>query len=285
MTTLSGPVLLVADAASVHTRRLAVALRDSGLSVVVAGFEGEALPGVRLIRLGTQPVARDARYLMAVPVLARWIRRLRPAVVHGHYVSSYGVLASLAWGLARWRAPLVQTAWGTDLLITSRRSRRRARLASIALRPAAVITGDSDDLLQEAARLAPRVRRTKFVFGPPRDLFEVDTIREPLVLSSRRLDPDMRVDLVVRAFRRARELSPDLAPWRLAVAGTGESRAEVAAAADADPAVDLLGQLDATELSQLLARACVVVSVPSTDATSAALLEARDRGDLGSRPG
>lgn len=277
-------VLLVADAASVHTRRLAAGLRDAGVRVGVAGFEGEPIDGVGLHRLGARGSRSDARYGLAVPTLARLIRRLRPRIVHGHYVSSYGLLAALASRAARLggtRATLVQSAWGTDLLVTAAHSAVRREMARVALRPASLITGDSTDLLDAARSLAPTVDVLRFVWGPPRALAEAPRHPEKQVLSSRRLDPDMRVDLIVRAFLAAIELDPmTTAGWRLTVAGTGSERGAVHAAAGGSGRIVFVGQLGPGDLHARLLGSDIFVSIPPSDGTSAALMEAMAAGAM-----
>ena len=272
-------LLLISDGASPHTRRLAAGLAQRGLAVEIATFEGAGVPGVREHRLGRRPATEDLRYALAVPALARVIAGRRPRVVHAHYVSSYGLMAALA-RLCLPRPPgLVQTAWGTDLLVTARRSRLRRQLAAFALRQAALVTADSNDLLAEVSRLAPAVPRLRMLFGPPRALFDRTRVPERLILSVRRLDPPLRVPLVVSAFRRAREIAPDtLAGWRLVVAGTGSDEAAVRELMRGDGSIDLVGSLQQDELHALLLRAHAFVSVPTSDGTSAALLEAMAAG-------
>jgi glycosyltransferase involved in cell wall biosynthesis len=274
-------VLLVADVESVHVRRLASGLTAAGIRVEVAGFAGDPIAGVPIHRLGSMSPDRDVRYPFAVPALAKILRQRRPAIVHAHYVSSFGLLAAVATRLAFPRggaSALVQTAWGTDLLVTARASSVRRVMASAALRAARLITGDSDDLEHEARSLAPRVPYIRFVFGPPADLFTAARDPQPLFVSSRRLDDDMRVELVVRGFMAARRTDERLDKWRLVVAGDGARAESIRTEAAGDPAVNVVGRLDQTQLHTLLLEASVAVSVPRSDATSAALLEAMAAG-------
>jgi glycosyltransferase involved in cell wall biosynthesis len=275
-------VLLTADLASVHVRRLARGLATAGLVVEIATFEGKPIDEIRVHQLGTRPSTDDRRYLLAIPRLARLIRSRKPRLVHAHYVSSFGLMTALSMHLAHpvgSRPGLIQTAWGTDLLVTARQSRLRRSMASVALRAADLITGDSADLQASAAALAPNVPFHRFVFGPDERLLTAQRQTEQIVLSTRRLDPDTRVDLIVRAFRMARSQdSVVLSGWRLVVAGSGAAADAVRAAAEDDPSVEFVGQLGVDSLGDLLLRSAVFVSIPRSDATSAALLEAMAAG-------
>ena len=281
MTARITDVMLVGDLASPHVRRLATALRDHGLTIAVACFEGDPIPGIETHRLGSRPVHHDRRYAAAVFPLARLLRRRRPGVVHAHYLSSYGLLAALAIRLAHpigRRPALVQTTWGSDLLVTARTSFIRRFLATIALRSADLMTGDSADLEAAARRLAPRARFHRFVFGPAVDRFEIARQPDRVVLSGRRLDPDMRVHLVIAAFKSATSRDPGMDGWRLVVAGDGTQAAELRRSAADDSSIEFVGYLDAAALGAQLARGAVFVSVPVSDATSAFVLEAMAAG-------
>ena len=274
-------VLLVGDLASTHVRRLAIALRDHGLTLSIACFEGDSIPGVEIHRLGSRSVQEDRRYATAVIPLARLLRRIRPRIVHAHYLSSYGLLAALALRLAHpigRRPVLIQTTWGSDLLVTARRSRVHRLLGGFALRTADLMTGDSADLEIAARRLAPGTPFFRFVFGPAADLWRLSRRPDRVVLSTRRLDPDMRVDLAIAAFRRAKSTGPEMANWRMVIAGDGTRAAELRRSAADDPAIEFVGQLQHPRLRDELARADIFVSVPVSDATSASLLEAMAAG-------
>ena len=219
---------------------------------------------------------------MAVPRLARVLRRRRPKVINAHYLTSFGVMAALATWLAHpvgRRPGLIQTTWGDDLLVTPIGSGVQRRLAQLALRTADVATGDSLDLESAARSLAPDVRWHRFVFGPPIGLLQAPVMHEPLMLSARQLVPEMRVDLIVGAFQVASR-APDssIAGWKLVVAGGGPEAAPIASQADGDQQVQFTGALSQADLHALMLRASVAVSIPESDATSATLLESLAAG-------
>jgi glycosyltransferase involved in cell wall biosynthesis/SAM-dependent methyltransferase len=281
MTDRTVEVLLVGDLGSVHIRRLATTLADRGVHLEIATFDGEAIAGIAVHRLGVSGRPKTLRYLLAIPQLMRIIRRRRPRIVNAHYLSSFGLISAIGIGLGgrAGRPALIQTAWGTDLLVTAQESSIRRLLAGFALRRAAAITGDSVDLLEIAAHLAPHTPTHRFVFGPPTALLSVDDPPKKIVISTRRLDSDTRVDLVVAAFlEAARSHAAPMEGWRLIVAGDGAASSLVRRTAIGAPSVELVGHLEDPALRDLLATAHVAVSVPVSDATSASLLEALAAG-------
>jgi glycosyltransferase involved in cell wall biosynthesis len=275
-------VLLVGDGANIHVRRLAAGVAERGLNVELACFEGDPIPGVTMHRLGSLPPARDRRYLFAIPALARLIRRRNPQIVHACFVSSYGLMTTLAIGLARpagSRPLVIQSALGSDLLVAPLRSRFKMASAVLTLRRADLVTHNSDSLRSVIHRMAPRARIHRFVWGPERDLLEGERHPEPVALSTRRMEPDMRVDLVVAAWRRARETAADsMAGWRLVVTHVGSQMDRVRDAAGHDPSIEFVGVLPYSDLQRRLLTARVMISSPTSDATSAALMDALAAG-------
>ncbi len=270
--------LLVGDGRNIHVRRLAEALAGQGLRVELACFEGDPIPGVRIHNLGSMPPALDRRYLFAIPRLAKLLRQRRPKLVHASFISSYGLMTALATALLRVvgrRPPLIQSALGSDLLVAPGRSRLKRWFATFALRQADLVTHNSASLREVIERLAPGVRIHRFVWGPERHLIDGPRAPEKLALSTRRMEPDMRVDLVVAAWRRARAMSPDaMDGWRLVVTHEGSRKEAVLAAAGDDPTIDFVGVLPYDELQRTLLRARILISSPTSDATSAALMDA-----------
>lgn len=278
---MTATVLLVGDLDSVHVQRLARGLRDSAIEVRVAGFGEQAIEGVEVHDLGARRSRRNVRYLRGIVPLARLIRRRRPQIVHAHFLTSFGLMATLAMWLAfplGRRSALVQTVWGTDLLVTARQSRIHAILARLTLRSADLVTGDSGDLEAEARRLAPGTPFHRFRFGPSASLLGAGRRPEPLIVSSRRLDDDTRIELIVMGFREAKNRTTDLSEWQLIVAGDGRRAEHLRTMAAGRRDVQFTGQLTAEELKALLLRANVFISIPRSDGTSAALLEAMAAG-------
>lgn len=266
-------LLLVADGASVHTARLARGLVEAGMDVHVATFEASPDLAGAQHTLGTAGAENDLRYPMAVPALARLIRRLRPAAVNAHYLSSYGALSAMAVRLQprRRRPRLIQTVWGSDVLVTPRRSTFHRHAAKAWLRSADLVTGDSQDMRAAVERMAPRTRWHTFVFGPDRNMLGAPRRTEPVILSARRLERDMRIGLVIEAFRHLQVESGSA--YRLIVASSGSLEAELKGSAHGVPGAEFVGHLGRRELHELLEIAHVAVSVPESDGTSAALLD------------
>jgi glycosyltransferase involved in cell wall biosynthesis len=268
-------ILLIGDGESVHVERLAIGIAEAGWNVHLARFEGQVISGVTTHQIGRLPPSHDIRYGLAVPALARLVRRIRPRIVHAHYVTSYGVLARAALALAnqgREQPRLIISAWGSDLLVTSF-SRPMKWPIGWALRGSDLVVGDSEDLEERAAGLAPNVPWHRFVYGPERRLIEAPLGDGRDIVSARSLIPEMRIDLVIRAFRHLSERTPSVATGhRLIVAGDGPLRSALEDEARGLN-VEFTGRIERAALHEHLLRSRVQVSIPTSDATSAALMD------------
>lgn len=260
-------MLLVGDVTSVHLQRWAVALADDGWRVMAAGFGPVDLPGVETLDLGGSG-PRRTRYVTAMPRLAGALRRFDPAVVNAHYVASFGAMAQLTAG----SRPVVQTVWGSDLLL---RGVRRALVPVVwqALVRAAAVTVDSDEVGCIATRLAPLVPLTYVPFGPERSWCESPRTPAPLVFSPRGAGEPYNVDQVITAFG----IITDRPGWTLEVATGGVPLPQTAPTQSRTVS---LPRMTRTEMQRCFLRAEIFCSVPSTDGGSASVLEGMAAGSF-----
>jgi glycosyltransferase involved in cell wall biosynthesis len=254
--------LVIADGASVHTRRFITALAGTGIDMHLAAYHCKPPADAVFHDLGTRPHRDPRRVGQLVRRLRGVVDQVAPDVVNPHHVSGYGLLAAVAG-----HPHVVQTALGSDLLLEARGIRGVA--VSAALRRARLGVGDSDGLLTAMRERAPRLSLARFVFGPPSWVFEAPRDPQRVIVSPRAHEPLYRIDAVLDAWRIA---CPRLPEHRLVVAGTGSLTGWLQGAAGAR--VRFTGQLDHSALLGLFLTADLTVSVPRSDSSSASVLEA-----------
>lgn len=214
--------------------------------------------------------------------LKRVVQELAPDVFHAHYLVEHGL-----YGTAANYRPYIVSAWGSDVLVEAAKSRASRSIARFVLRRADLATANNRHMAREMVLKlgADRGFLQHIVLGVERGFLDqreasVNSRAQneghtPTVISTRSLEgPLYNVDVVVRAMARVRERSPRA---RLVVAGEGRLRPETEALAQrlglAD-AVQFTGLLPRDAFRTALADAEVYVSVPSSDGTSVALLQA-----------
>ena len=213
--------------------------------------------------------------------IARLARDLDVDLVHAHYLLPYGY-----WAGESGFHPLVMSPWNTDIFTYGRerpRGRKWVRRA-IAAGDRYVVSsvGNAEETVRLGADSKLVHRIVWYVdlrpFGPEKrnpKLHERFGWAEGslIVLSLRNYRPNTNLDVLVRAFARARRDVPEA---RLILAARGGwTRAET------ERLVDELGLHDVVafhfaapeELPELCASADVGVSIASTDATPASMIE------------
>ena len=268
---MSTHLCLFGDATSPHTRRWATEMRARGFRVSLVTARPQPLEGVEQRVL--KPVERSRQWLLRVGEAHRHVAALAPDIVHAHYVTSYGYLAARCA-----RQPLVMTAWGSDILVTPRKSRALRWLTGWTLRRAQLITGDSADLLEEIGRYRPPGAVQMVHWGADMALFHpAEWAKKPpfRILSLRSWEPNYHIDTVIRAVALLRERLP-VQPLALDLLGGGPQEAELRALVRSlglDDLVVFHGRVGDTAMVAALHACKVSVSVPESDATSVSVLE------------
>ena len=242
-------------------------------------LEGITAHDITKLSLGTR--IKGVRRFLFARAIRNLAKELDVDLVHAHYLLPYGY-----WAARAGVHPLVMSPWNTDIFTYGRDNPRGRRWVR-----AAVAAGDryvvsSIGNAEETVRLgAPEDKVERIVwyvdlrpFGPDKRVeglasrfgWPDDSI---VVLSLRNYRPNTNLDILIRAFARARKEVPQA---RLILAARGGWTRE-----ETERLVDELGLRDAVafhfaapdELPELCASAEIGVSIASTDATPASMIE------------
>ena len=280
--------VLVGDAESPHLLKWARGLASSGrVDVWVAssrgfdpGFDALVPPSQRLA-LGhrSRHGGGNVDMLRHLPALGRWLAAVDADVLHAHYLTSHGTLTWLARRLWRLRGALVASAWGSDILVTPRRSAAARVATRSVLRAAVLATSDSAHMADAMRALGAREVMT-FPFGLDRLPTVPDRVdREPwLFYANRSLEPIYRPDRVLALFAEVAARQPCA---RLVVAGDGSLRHDLEAQAATGVLagrVAFVGRLAPQAQAHWYWRARWFLSLPASDSVAVSVLEAMAHG-------
>jgi glycosyltransferase involved in cell wall biosynthesis len=253
---------------TLHALRAGAARRAGGAP---AAYRTGRLPR------GIVRLAHAMRYRKAG--LARVARSIAPDVFHGHFVVEHGFYGALA-GVR----PYVVTAWGSDILVEPGRDPVSRWIARSTLRRADLLTSNNAYMAERMVDLGARRDRVVVVtLGADREFLDggVASVnlagpssRAPVVLSTRAHEPLYNIGDIVDAFAR---VARGRAGARLVVAHGGSLTEALRARASAGD-VTFTGFLGRDALRDAMLAADVFVSVPSSDGTSVALLQAMASG-------
>jgi glycosyltransferase involved in cell wall biosynthesis len=203
-------------------------------------------------------------------------------VLHAHYLTEHGF-----YGTSAAFRPYVVSAWGSDVLVDPATSRLNRSIARFAISRAQLATANNRSMARDMVLKlgAERGRLQHIVIGVsqtfldmPGESVNTRTVndRAPVVLSTRALEPLYNIDTIVHAMARVRRNVPGA---RLVIAGEGSLRRHLELLADKlGVEATFVGHLTQEALHATLLDAEVFVSVPSSDATSVALLQAMSAG-------
>ena len=286
-------LLGIGDGRSIIFLRWAWRLAERGHEVHIASDRLSDRPGeldgivahdVRGLGLLTR--AKGVRRFVFGPALRTLARGLGVDLVHAHYLLPYGW-----WAASADVHPLVVSPWNTDIYTYGRERRRGRKLVGRAIAAGDEFVVSSLANAEETVRLgAPPEKVHRIVwyvdlrpFGPERRKpglaaqlgWPPDSL---VVLSLRNYRPNTNLDVLVRAFARAQREVPRA---RLVLAARGGWTQ-----AETDTLIDELGLRDRVvqifaapaELPELCASADVGVSLASTDATPASMIESMASG-------
>jgi glycosyltransferase involved in cell wall biosynthesis len=218
-------------------------------------------------------LASKWHYLLSGLQARRLFRRLRPDVVHGHYVTSAGVVCLLAG-----YRPYILTAHGSDLLVAGSSPLWRPVLKR-AFRRSAMLNTVSQELTDKARSLGvPAERLLLSTLGIDLGRFPWQARAAPAgpvrLVCTRMLDDLYDPWTILEACRILRERQ---VPFRLTFAANGPLEPAVRERIRAEglaECVTLLGGYRNQDLPAILAGHDVFISASRWDGTSICLLEA-----------
>lgn len=288
--TAAAPLRLafLGDPNSIHVRRWAGWFAEHGHATWLLEPEGlEVGPGlnpaiaVERFRAYYAGRFRPGGFAAERRSLREVIRRLRPDVVHAHYLTEYGWHAWIS-GFH----PYGITVWGSDVTISLRQARRTALYGRVSLRSADLVTGDSASLVEDVIAAGARRDRTHLVqFGVDTRRFapgpDSEELRARLGLTGRRvlfsprlIRPLYRHGVAVEALAKL----PD--DYVLLMGRYQVDEAELAAVLARAESLGVAGRvvvvpaIDHAEMPDFYRLAAAVLTIPKTDATPVTLLEA-----------
>ena len=273
---------------SIHMKRWAEAFAARNHEVMLlTANPGEPPDGVETRTITSRLPGKAAKYLEGTLQVRRFLSEYRPDILHAHFLTGYGW-----WGWWSGFRPLVITVWGKDVYVHPARGPASRFLASAALKRAALVTGDSKDILERAVSLRGGPVETRVIqwgvdTAAIRPGFRrVETRRglgiggdQPVILTNRnfteRFYNNHRIveaaGIVLREFPGAVFLflgDGPLRPETEAMAGRlGLSRG-----------IRFPGSVPPGEMASYLGAADIFVSASDVDATPMSLLEAMAAG-------
>ena len=212
-------------------------------------------------------------YVSRVLPIRKYVRRMQPDIVHGHYLTAGGFYATWSG-----HDVVFTSAWGSDIYQDVKRRSQRILVRS-AIRGSDVVTGDSDHILSEVRKYSPNVRTHKFLFGVDTNLFvpKPELKAKDFTFLSGRSSYELYNPIrIVHAFEML-----DGKDSRLLLQRSKFPYPELEKAVQNSPVkdrIDWCPSRDHSKMPELFGRAHVTISIPSSDSSSAVMMESMSCG-------
>jgi len=274
--------LLLADGKSPHTLKW---LRElvKYFEVYLITLNGVSEEVLKIMKKGYVFVLNESiknkggnyKLLLKLPQIRAIVKSVKPKFINAHYLSSYGFLAALS---KVGSVKLIQSVWGTDVLVQPFQNKLRFKIAEFSLRKADIITTDSyyvNDIIKKFG-----IKEEKILTFP----FGLDKIspkgyktqeKRNIVFSNRKLSENYNIHRVITWFSR----QPN--SYSLVIANDGHLRSslqDLVKKLNIDDRVRFVGYLSPEEQKVFYSISKYYISIPDSDSTSVSLLEAMSYG-------
>ena len=270
----------LADAESIHTQRWLSYFADKGHEVHLLSLnsfgdyniENVDLHPLKRLRPQIRDISFPINLLSDTIQVRKVIKKIKPDIVHAHFVANYGVLGALS-GFH----PFVVSAWGSDVLIAPKNSRIIKNLVKFTLKKADLVTCDGENSIDALIKLGEKLQKIKIIllgvdtkeFNPnQRDKKvreELKIFDPPTVISVRNFDEVYDVESLIKAIPLVLKQVPNA---KFIIGGSGSQESylkELAKSLGVWNSVRFTGWLPRNEFVKCLASADIYVSTSLSD--------------------
>lgn len=268
---------ILAFASSIHTVRWANALCARGVEVHVISSHVRSEQMHSEVMYHKLSVRHPFGYFANAFALKRLLNKLKPDLLHAHFVSSYATLARLS-GFH----PTVVSVWGTDIYEFPDTSILHRSLVRQNLRFADAVCSTSEVMAQRTKNIAEFLEAIHITpFGIDTELFypKPKEAKAKLIVGTvKALEPKYGIDTLIHAFAQALKSLPssfDLPS--LVIAGKGSQEADLKAlvhSLNLDTQVEFLGQIEHARVPEVLNSFDIYAALSRDESFGVAVLEA-----------
>jgi glycosyltransferase involved in cell wall biosynthesis len=281
-------ILFLSGAKSYHTKRWVDYFVDRGHQCFLISLEKGIHTKAEEFFINFKILPSFLKYPLSIRKVKKITEEIKPDLINAHYVPAYGFIGALLD-----RGPLVISAWGSDILISAKKSFLHKLRVRYVLRKADLITTDAKILTQAILDLGVEERKViENPMGVDRDLiFECEKARLDfsyskerknfVILSNRRLEPVYDLKILLKAVPVVIREAKKRVKFVIVGEGTQKNRLiKFAKDLKIEEWVQFKGSLSRKELIECYKNSDIYVSTSVSDSTSVSLLEAMALGPL-----
>jgi len=294
-------ICYLANASSIHTQRWVKYFADKGHEVHLISprpFDGD-IENVKLHLLKRYSQIRILSFMANLPFeifqVRKIIKKIKPDIVHAHYIATYGFHAALTKF-----HPLVLSVWGSDVLVAPKKSYFVKMMVKYALKKADIVTATAKFmkgyLVKEFKISEEKIIRIPW--GIDLKIFhrgyekEVKKLREeldipydaPVIISNRALSPKYNIHLIVESMPYVIKNYPNAVFIFIRGYGTEEFEEKLIRLAKnlgVNKNLKIIPKLiSPREMAVYLNLSDIMISIPSTDQFASSVMEGMACGTI-----
>lgn len=283
----------IGGSTSIHVKRWMGYFVKNGHRVSLISFSPTTISGVEVFSLNAHyfcflpPAIRRIlkwRYIPKIRYLLH--HKIKPNILHGHYISEYGFFAATS-GFH----PLVLTSWGSDVLVDPHNSKIAKWQVKQALKRTDLITAESNYVKEATVSLGADPSIIKIIqWGV--DSEEVKTIspslpdglainpKHPIIISPRGFRDIFRINIIIQSIPKVIAKYPHAQFILLGNPINSKPYQKLIQKLNIEKNVKILPWLEHKILLALLKKTQILISIPSSDSASIALMEGMTCGAI-----
>lgn len=280
-------ICYLSDANSIHTKKWCNFFVSKGYEVHVISLNYGEIKGVtihscnmELNKIRNGNLLNKISYLTNIKKIKKFIKEIKPDILHAHYATSYGLLGALS-GFK----PYVLSVWGSDVYDFPKGSAIKKKILEYNLSKADLLLSTSKVMAEETRKYTDKnIEITPFgvdinLFKPSLDKFRKD--KEKVIVGTvKTLEPKYGIEYLIRAFSIVRKNHENL---YLEIAGEGSQKKYLLDLCDElkiTPYVKFLGFLDQSTVVEAFNRFDIAVfpSILDSESFGVAAVEAQACG-------
>lgn len=272
-------ILLIANINSPHTRKWAEALNDSGQTVGLFSIDplkSDNWSGglARVFYPDKKNTVLPLRYIQLYFKLRKLIKDFKPDVLHAHYLTNYGFLASISG-----HKTLVSTAWGSDVYAFPSQSLLNREVLKFILKKSAAIISTSDTMKAEVQKYTSKkieVLPFGIDFSKYQERKEKENKKSSTIACFKRLEKVYGIDMLIKSFAEVRKRLPDR-QIKLVLYGEGSEKStlqDLVKAHNLQNEIEFRGWIKPEQIYEALAHVDLCVYLSQRESFGVALIEA-----------
>jgi len=178
-------------------------------------------PNVKIIVLPKPNLKNPLNLISTALKIRKLVKKIKPNLINAHYITQYGLFAALTG------KPFICSIWGSDILVTPKKSKIIKAMTKYVLKKADYITCDADHLIKAISDLGINRDKIKLIYyGVDPNKFKLYQIAKkrktyPVVISIRNLEPIYNLETVIRAAQLVIRKIPNV---KFVIGGDGSQR-------------------------------------------------------------